>query len=48
MVCSTFEYSNHAVAQMFRRGISADEVEAAYNLERPSKTTRKTHLIRAS
>ena len=32
MVCSKFEYSNHAVAQMFRRGISVDEVEAAITL----------------
>lgn len=29
MDCSKFEYSNHAVAQMFKRSISADEVESA-------------------
>jgi hypothetical protein len=29
MDCSKFEYSNHAVAQMFKRSISADEVEFA-------------------
>jgi len=29
MVCFKFEYSNHAVVQMFKRSISADEVEAA-------------------
>jgi hypothetical protein len=29
MDCSKFEYSNHAVAQMFRRQISPDEVELA-------------------
>jgi hypothetical protein len=29
MECSKYEYSNHAIAQMFKRGISADEVEAA-------------------
>jgi hypothetical protein len=28
MRCTKFEYSNHAVAQMFKRGISADEVES--------------------
>lgn len=27
MDCATFEYSNHAVAQMFKRSISADDVE---------------------
>lgn len=29
MECSIFEYSNYAVTQMFKRSISADEVEAA-------------------
>lgn len=28
MTCSDFKYSNHAVQQMFKRNISADEVEA--------------------
>ncbi len=28
MECSKYEYSNHAIAQMFKRSISADEVEA--------------------
>lgn len=27
MKCSIFQYSNHAVLQMFKRRISADEVE---------------------
>lgn len=27
MKCSNFQYSNHAVFQMFKRSISADEVE---------------------
>lgn len=27
MTCTNFAYSNHAIAQMFKRGISADEVE---------------------
>jgi len=27
MICVNFAYSNHAIAQMFKRGISADEVE---------------------
>lgn len=29
MTCSNYAYSNHAITQMFKRGISADEVEAA-------------------
>ncbi len=29
MTCSNFQYSNHAVMQMFKRNISADEVEGA-------------------
>ncbi len=29
MNCSAFEYSNHAVAQMFNRSILADDVEYA-------------------
>ena len=29
MTCRSFQYSNHAVAQMFRRGLSADAVESA-------------------
>lgn len=27
MKCSNFQYSNHAVLHMFKRSISADEVE---------------------
>ena len=27
MTCSDYAYSNHAIVQMFKRGISADEVE---------------------
>jgi hypothetical protein len=29
MTCSNYAYSNPAITQMFKRGISADEVEAA-------------------
>ncbi len=32
MDCATFEYSNHAVAQMFKRSISADDVELAITM----------------
>lgn len=28
MECSNYEYSNHAIAQMFKRSISADDVES--------------------
>jgi len=28
MECSKYEYSNHAIVQMFKRGISADDVES--------------------
>jgi len=27
MNCSSYAYSNHAISQMFKRGISVDEVE---------------------
>ena len=27
MECSKYEYSNHAIVQMFKRSISADDVE---------------------
>lgn len=27
MTCSDYSYSNHAVVQMFKRGISADDIE---------------------
>ncbi len=36
MTCSNFQYSNHALAQMFRRAISAPEAEetisSGYNI----------------
>jgi len=54
MICSAFQYSNHALAQMFRRGITADEVEAViiegekindYPYDKPYASSLVLHFV---
>ena len=54
MDCSQFEYSNHAIAQMFKRSISADDVEATiangevikdYPQDTPFPSQLKLHFV---